>query len=102
MKKIIADELLEYFCKKNPIMDGEELLICDEKIFGDDEEHEINFYYGDGFAISEDMQYFMTYPKVKHLTKEQKRIMDNYQGFGMPRIYTKRDCALTFGKFKKF
>lgn len=101
MNKIIANELLDYFCKKNHVVDGDGLLIVDEKLFGDDEERDINFHYGDGFAISEDRQYCLTYPKIKELTRVQKLHMQVYQGIPAPRSYTKRDCALCFGKIKK-
>lgn len=98
MKKDIINALLSNFVESNPVIDGEEILVVSEDIFGDSEEHEINFHYGNGLAISEDMKYVMTYPKREELSEKDKAYIREYDGIPNPREYTNRDICLVLGK----
>lgn len=101
MKKNIINALLSNFVESNPVMDGEEILVVSKEIFGDSEEHEINFHYGNGLAISEDKQYVMTYPKREELSEEDKDYIREYDGIPNPRDYTNRDICLALGSSLK-
>lgn len=90
--------LARAYAEKFPLTEGEELLVVSKKVFGDEEEHEINFHYGDGFAISEDFSVAMTYPKRSELTKEDREAIRDYDGIPAPRAYTYRDICLYFGE----
>lgn len=94
--------LVHNFCRENPTMDGEEMLVTSKKVFRDEEEHEINFHYGDGLAISEDKTICLTYPKQCELTEEMQEYMRKYDGIPEPRDYTNRDIASAYGVVRKF
>jgi len=85
IKHITDDDLKK--ASQSQIIEENTLSIQDNKIFGDDETHEMNFKLLDGFGYCEDYKgnsYAISYPKLIVMNKE----------------YTLKEIAEKYGKLK--
>ena len=77
----------------------DEILVRNQQIFNDAEEHSLTMTFYDGYAISQDKKYAMSYPtmaQVKRTAWMQEEIR-NYEGEDRDGTKEPFDIALKFG-----
>lgn len=71
------------------------ICLVNQQVFGDEEEHQIEMEFFDGYAISVNCRYGLTYPMLKHLSKPMKAEVENYTGRELESPF---DIALMYAK----